>query len=558
MASNGYDPQMGNSTEVKREPSEDDDSFDSDDGLVFTWIGGSKAADNVFVSLKAETIKEKLLEFADNAAEELYEMAYSGSPLWILDDLGEERLDREIYRNRFTPSIEHREELVVEILRGALDDPREIPSLMKPPTKPKIVEASWATETVLMNPVELVHMFMDVEQWLAMFSNIVSSATVLGKILEDDQNPDGSLIAMKAEFGLPTPNPTKRETYFLRRSKKVNDHVWLIVDASLDITCLKYHRKPSGCLIEQMDDGFSRVTWVEHSERSNGYLHELFVKQISSDFAFCASRWITTLKHEAENQFVINQHINAQGGGMSSLLRLAHRMSQRCVKNMNVKKNWNLIHSMDNAEPVYVIWHYFENNLGTPDGHVITMASSVRSFLSVDHLYDALRCADFHPKWDLAVAGGFARKDLHVPMGNDPTTGVSVLNIEVPGMEPRKCLKACFTDSIGMYVVWTLLDITTFYAMIEGGDPDAVPILVCGAAILPWDPIAVSEGSILTFSFEIQDEYEGSLSVEREESLNSLMTNTVSSVNALCTQLPGDEGYCHDGEEYLRLFDDHK
>ncbi|KAI3706417.1 hypothetical protein L6452_24146 [Arctium lappa] len=53
-----------------------------------------------------------------------------------------------------------------------------------------------------------------------------ANTTVLGKILEDG-NPDGSLIVMKVEFGLPTPIPTQRETYFLRRSRKVNDHIWL-------------------------------------------------------------------------------------------------------------------------------------------------------------------------------------------------------------------------------------------------------------------------------------------------------------------------------------------
>jgi predicted nucleotidyltransferase len=58
-----------------------------------------------------EAIYEKLIQFLDNAAKELYEMASSGSPLWGLDDLEEEFLDKVVYRNKFMSNITHREEL---------------------------------------------------------------------------------------------------------------------------------------------------------------------------------------------------------------------------------------------------------------------------------------------------------------------------------------------------------------------------------------------------------------------------------------------------------------
>ena len=69
---------------------------------------------------------------------------------------------------------------------------------------------------------------------------------------------------MTAEYHIPLPLIPKRECYFARYCTKYCAGVWIVVDISLDdvlpipgiTTCRK---RPSGCVIEEMPDGTSKV-----------------------------------------------------------------------------------------------------------------------------------------------------------------------------------------------------------------------------------------------------------------------------------------------------------
>ncbi|KAI3804767.1 hypothetical protein L1987_26566 [Smallanthus sonchifolius] len=518
MASQGSGQQMDISSEVKLGP---DDSSTGSKNQIFTVDKTNKATYDqlVYSSLTDGAIKGKLIQFADNAAQELYEMASSGSPLWGLDDLNEEFLDKAVYRNRFVSNIKLREELQgIQILHGGVNTP----------TQQLTLEASRSSDTVHMDPIE--------NQWLAMFPNIVSSAGILGQILEDE-SLDGSLIVMKAEFGFPTPHPITRECYFVRRSKKVNDHCWLIVDVSLDVPGLKYYRKPSGCLIEQVDGGCSKIIWVEHNEiLIEGCLPMVFKELVSSGFAFLTGRWMTMLKHQTENTHLIRQHINADVAGRSNLLRLAHRMRKM---NASTKKTWNLRKSLGNDGYILANRECFENILGRPIGNIITVAASVWLPFDADKLYDSLQCAESRPKWDISILGASTKEELHFTFLHESSTYVSVLNIKIPGMEPIKCLQACFLNSISMYMMWTFLDTKTMNEIMQGGDPNAIGILVSGAAVFPWNPTVEEGGSALTVSFESLDETKDSM-VQQVQALHSVVTKTLTMGINICTPFEND------------------
>ncbi|KAK1430956.1 hypothetical protein QVD17_14106 [Tagetes erecta] len=512
MASQGSNNHMKGSSEVKLEQG---DSSNSINTHIFTLDETFKATYDhvVYSALTEEAVKEKLIQFADNAADELYKMASSGSPLWQLDDLKEEILDNAVYQNMFMSNMRYREELQgVQIMQGA--DP-----IMITPTHPMIIEASRSSGNIHKKPLELISMFMDVEQWMEMFPNIVSSARIIGKILDDGNDHDGSLTVMKAEFGFPTPYPTTRECYFIRRSKQVNEHCWLIVDVSLDLPGLKYYRKPSGCLIEQVDDSCSKIIWVEHNEISlEGCFPVLFKELVSSGFVFLAG--------DVER---------------SNLLKLlAHRMSQICMKKMNAstKKIWNSRKSIENDGYVFANTEFFENNLGRPNGkYIITVAASLQLPFDADKLYDSLQCVECRPKWDISMLGAAAKEEMRITFEHDPSAYVSVLNVKVPGIEPMKCLQACFLNSISMYMIWTVLNTKTMNAIMQGGvDPDTIEILVSGAAVLPWHPTIEDGGSVLTLAFESLDETEDSAAEQvRQDALYSVITKTLTMGIITCT-----------------------
>jgi homeobox-leucine zipper protein len=72
-----------------------------------------------------------------------------------------------------------------------------------------------------------------------------------------------SSIQMTAEFQLPTPLVPTRESYFVRYCKQHADGTWAVVDVSLDnlrpSPGARCRRRPSGCLIQEMLNGYSKV-----------------------------------------------------------------------------------------------------------------------------------------------------------------------------------------------------------------------------------------------------------------------------------------------------------
>jgi hypothetical protein len=65
---------------------------------------------------------------------------------------------------------------------------------------------------------------------------------------------------MSVEFQVPSPLVPTRDSYFVRYCKQNADGTWAVVDVSLDTSSvLKCRRRPSGCLIQEMPNGYSKV-----------------------------------------------------------------------------------------------------------------------------------------------------------------------------------------------------------------------------------------------------------------------------------------------------------
>lgn len=68
---------------------------------------------------------------------------------------------------------------------------------------------------------------------------------------------------MTAEFQVPSPLVPTRENYFVRYCKQHSDGSWAVVDVSLDSLrpnpISRTRRRPSGCLIQELPNGYSKV-----------------------------------------------------------------------------------------------------------------------------------------------------------------------------------------------------------------------------------------------------------------------------------------------------------
>ncbi|KAL5159701.1 Homeobox-leucine zipper protein MERISTEM L1 [Glycine soja] len=96
------------------------------------------------------------------------------------------------------------------------------------------------------------------------FFGIVSRAMTL-EVLSTGVagNYNGALQVMTAELQLPTPLVPTRESYFVRYCKQHVDGTWAVVNVSLDnlrpSPSARCRRRPSGCLIQEMTNAYSKV-----------------------------------------------------------------------------------------------------------------------------------------------------------------------------------------------------------------------------------------------------------------------------------------------------------
>ncbi|MBA0579091.1 hypothetical protein Gorai_021357, partial [Gossypium raimondii] len=188
--------------------------------------------------------RSMFLELALAAMDELVKMAQTDEPLWIRSlEVGREILNHDEYSRMFTPCIG-----------------------IKPAGF--LTEASRQTGLVIINSLALVETLMDSNRWAEMFPCMIartSTTDVISSGMGGTRN--GAIQLMHAELQLLSPLVPVREVNFLRFCKQHAEGVWAVVDVSIDTlretsgaptTYVKCRRLPSGCVVQDMPNGYSK------------------------------------------------------------------------------------------------------------------------------------------------------------------------------------------------------------------------------------------------------------------------------------------------------------
>ncbi|KAL0320240.1 UNVERIFIED_CONTAM: Homeobox-leucine zipper protein PROTODERMAL FACTOR 2 [Sesamum radiatum] len=206
-----------------------------------------------------DSYRAMAIELAVAATEEVIRVAQVGEPLWVPSmDRNATLLNEEEYLRSFS-----------RVFGLRLDGFK--------------CEASRESVVVAMSAPNVIEILMDVEKWSNVFSGVVSGAKNMQLISTGvGENYNEALQLMNAEFHVPSPLVPTRESYFLRYCKQqLADNMWTVVDVSLDrlhsaaplVAC---RRRPSGCVIQDMPNGYSKVTWMEHVEVEDGGVHNIY------------------------------------------------------------------------------------------------------------------------------------------------------------------------------------------------------------------------------------------------------------------------------------------
>ncbi|KAK6123994.1 hypothetical protein DH2020_042277 [Rehmannia glutinosa] len=333
------------------------------------------------VSGPTDADKPMIIELAVAAMEELIRMAQTGEPLWIPSpDNSGEALSEDEYSRTFP--------------RGIGPKPLGLKS-----------EASRESAVVIMNHINLVEILMDVNQWSSVFSSIVSRAVTL-EVLSTGVagNYNGALQVMTAEFQVPSPLVPTRENYFVRYCKQHTDGTWAVVDVSLDnlrpTSISRCRRRPSGCLIQELPNGYSKVTWIEHVEIDDRAVHSIYKPLVNSGLAFGAKRWVATLDRQCERLASLMANNISAGDvgvisspeGRKSMLKLAERMVMSFCTGVGASTahTWTTL-SGSGADDVRVMTRKSMDDPGRPPGIVLSAATSFWLPVPPKRVFDFLR-----------------------------------------------------------------------------------------------------------------------------------------------------------------------
>ncbi|ONI18488.1 hypothetical protein PRUPE_3G218500 [Prunus persica] len=503
-------------------------SFGGQPGMAGEMYGGGDLLRSI--SGPNEADKPLIIEIAVAAMEELIRMAQMGEPLWMTSLDG-------------NTTVFNEDEYI-----------RTFPRVAPKPSNHFKCEASRESAVVIMNHINLVEILMDVNQWSTVFSGIVSRAMTL-EVLSTGVagNYNGALQVMTAEFQVPSPLVPTRESYYVRYCKQHIDGTWAVVDVSLDTlrpnpaprSC---QRRPSGCLIQEMPNGYSKVTWVEHVDVDERGVHNLYKQLVNSGNAFGAKRWVATLDRQCErlasalasNIPTGDVGVITNQEGRKSMLKLAERMviSFCAGVSASTTHTWTTL-SGTGADDVRVMTRKSVDDPGRPPGIVLSAATSFWLPVPPKRVFEFLRDENSRNEWDILSNGGIVQEMAHIANGRDTGNCVSLLRVNSANSSQSNMLilqESC-TDQTASFVIYAPVDIVAMNVVLNGSDPDYVALLPSGFAILPDGGgmgDSGSGGSLLTVAFQILVDSvpTAKLSLGSVATVNNLIACTVERIKA--------------------------
>ncbi|CAN1265777.1 Homeobox-leucine zipper protein HDG11 [Linum perenne] len=427
------------------------------------------------------------------------------------------------------------------------------------------IEASRDAGVVIMNGLSLVDMFMDANKWMELFPTIVSMSKTIEVVSPGMMGAyNGCLQLMYEELQMLSPLVPTREFYILRYCQQIEQGVWAVVNVSYDIpqfaSQFRSHRLPSGCLIEDMPNGYSKVTWVDHVEvEDTAPIHRLYRDLIYSGMAFGAERWLTTLQRMCERYaclMVSNTSTRDLGGvipspeGKRSMMKLAQRMVSSFCSSISTSNShqWTTLSGLNDVGVRVTLRK--STDPGQPNGVVLSAATTFWLPVSPQNVFNFFKDEKTRSQWDVLSSGNGVQEVAHIANGSHPGNCISVLRAFNTSQNNMLILQESCIDSSGSLVVYCPVELQAINIAMSGEDPSCIPLLPSGFTICPdgnlGEPpssteastssgtIGKSTGSLITVAFQIlvSSLPSAKLNMESVTTVNSLISTTVQQIKA--------------------------
>ncbi|XP_020577606.1 homeobox-leucine zipper protein ROC3 isoform X2 [Phalaenopsis equestris] len=445
--------------------------------------------DSAFAGMLIMEGKKPLaLELAMAAAEQMLRMSRVNEPLWLKkvgNGVGEgavEFLDEEEHARLFPWPME-----LKQMGGGGYR-----------------VEGTRDTGLVIMNGITLVDAFMDANQWLEMFPSIVSKAKTIQIITTGlPGNGSGSLHLMYAEFQVLSPLVPTREAYFFRYCQQnVEEGTWTIVDFPVDnlqdiiqMPLMRYRRRPSGCVIQSMPNGYSKVTWIEQAEVEDKPIHQIFSQFVNSGMGFGATRWLSALQLQCERlAALMATNISDLGvistpEGRKNIIKLSHRMVRTFYASITSSGGQSWTALSDSPDDTIRVTTRKNTLPGQPNGVILSAVSTAWLPFSYHQVFDLLTDQQRRSQLDALSSGNSLHEIDHIANGSHPKNCVSLLRVNAASNSSQKVellLQESRTHpSGGSLIVYATIDVGAVQLVTNGEDTSYIPLLPTGFVLFP-------------------------------------------------------------------------
>ncbi|CAH9069984.1 unnamed protein product [Cuscuta epithymum] len=354
-------------------------------------------------------------------------------------------------------------------------------------------ESSKDSGVVAATPVQLIEMCLDPSKLMDFFPMMVPKAKIIEVL--DSGMLGGSLQLMYEKMHILSPMVAPRDFVFLRYCGQVETHAWIMVDVSYDSfkdqldtsAPSNSWRLPSGCLIQDLLNGTSKVTWVEHVQVDDKkQTHRLYRDLICGSQAYGAKRWIVTLQRMCERFgfFLALRRIPAANHELDEVInapegrRNMMHLSQRMVKGFcEVLSMSERVNYMINNGGVRISLR------GQPGGLVVCAATSLWLPLPTEQLFNFFMDEKLRGEWDALSGGHPATEIAGISTGSYPGNRVSII-LPLGRKESNMVMvQESSINSLEAYVVYATMKLPDITSAINGDDPVKFPICPSGFVI---------------------------------------------------------------------------
>ncbi|CAN1267339.1 Homeobox-leucine zipper protein HDG1 [Linum perenne] len=479
-------------------------------------------------------------QYIHRAMSEVMSMTHMGEPLWVKKSDGEEVLNLKDYHRMFA--------------YGLMESEVEF-----------VTEATRASDIVCTNGMALVEIMMNMDRWMEVFAGLVASGTKLDTLSSD-------LLMIKAEFQQISPLIPVRATKFMRSCNKEMESVWSVVDISVDANeKSEFLRLPSGCIIYDLNNGCSKVLWLEHVQYDESLVHPMMRPMVRSGMGFGARRWIATLQRYCEcvalfrasssmPQDPSSKNIKFEVlsmTGKNSLMKLSQKMVNNFYRGISVGLSnsvWEKLSPTSVGEDVRILSRKNSTDPNEAVGIVLSGSTSLWLPVSRRRVFEFLMREDIRKAWDLLNNGGPFEEVVRIPKAQTPGNSISILRVAKTGYSDdigeSFILQETWNDATSSSLVYTTLDVPILDLAMSGGDCSFAALFPSGFIIFPdgkggggrGDGASTStgiggggeEGCIMTAEFQIlaSTNPESEVEIDSVLYLTNLLTCTTQRIKA--------------------------